>query len=692
MSSESAGKRQMGGTGGDDRARTATAIKPAETSAASSADLESMLKRALVRIDSLERQHEEMKASAERQHEEMKASAERETRALKEDICRLREENEALRASTEREIKALRDESRPGGSTTMMQPRKRAKLSPSAALDALDNDLLVRCASYLDANGLAQLGRTSARFGITQPGQPRSLVNEAAHQQFRESTTDEERRCLPKHEDESDVGLCRALELLRRPLCFDELAGNGFGPQEHPSRLTGTGHSGWSTAVSGHVMRGGRHFVEFVINMAESLVEGLPVDVHLGVIRPVSLTDGIDLEAEWKRNAHPVRVSSSWKPEVAEKLRSQRTARWGESNFHCCTYYCYNGNCYWTDWDSENVFSDWQGQEGLPRSGTIGLLLDLDEGIMSVFKNGRRLGVIKEALGGEYCWFATAAIPSTIPTTISISRHSVMTLGGRGAGRGRNRALTGRGVRPGLPTTGVRRPFRLDEYPVPTGFLSRRGRFIVVEHPRHRPPSSTVRTSRGSVTSFPSNLSIINLHLLIVYAGRPSAASRYPACPDVAVPGGSASTGREMTHHWPPPPTGLGAVDRIASRRCATARRGQKSVEARASRADGGPGSHPRSIPGPFTDPTGCRAAFGIGGMGPLRREGTTRLPRGCPTAGGAMRGRICSPSARSRRKGSDPLSALGSTPDSTPLHRQGASHQVAPSPSSAGHCIRSRG
>ena len=113
----------------------------------------------------------------------------------------------------------------------MMQPRdnKRARLLPSATIDGLDNDLLIRCASYLDANGLAQLGQTSARFGIPHEGQQRSLVNEAAHQRFRQSAADEESGCLPKYGDESDVGLYRALKLLRQPLCFDELAGNGFG-------------------------------------------------------------------------------------------------------------------------------------------------------------------------------------------------------------------------------------------------------------------------------------------------------------------------------------------------------------------------------------------------------------------------------------------------------------------------------
>ena len=53
-------------------------------------------------------------------------------------------------------------------------------------------------------------------------------------------------------------------------------------------------------------------------------------------------------------------------------------------------------------------YSRWQGHEGLEESGTIGLLLDLNEGNLSVFKNGRRLGVMKDGLNGEYCWFVTA--------------------------------------------------------------------------------------------------------------------------------------------------------------------------------------------------------------------------------------------------------------------------------------------
>ncbi|EJK48693.1 hypothetical protein THAOC_32486, partial [Thalassiosira oceanica] len=300
------------------------------------------------------------------------------------------------------------------GSTMLPRDNKRALLLPTAALDDLGNDLLVRCASYLDADGLAQLGRTSARFGIHQAGQQRSLANEAARQRFRQSATDEERSRLPKYGDESDVGLLRALEQLRKPLCFDELVGNGFSPQEHPASVTHTGGgAGWSTAVSGHVMRGGRHFVEFAIKD-----DVQSSNIYLGVIRPISLTDGIDLEADWGGQVSPVHVSSRFKPALAEKLRSQRTAKWEESNVHCCTFNCVDGRCCWTDWDNERGSSNWQGQERLQVSSAIGLLLDLDEGTLSVFKDGRRLGVIKEGLSGEYWWFVAVGRPCTI----SISR------------------------------------------------------------------------------------------------------------------------------------------------------------------------------------------------------------------------------------------------------------------------------
>ncbi|EJK48986.1 hypothetical protein THAOC_32175 [Thalassiosira oceanica] len=298
------------------------------------------------------------------------------------------------------------------------QDRKRARIA-SATLDALDNDTLIRCASFLDVDGLVQLGRTSASFGIPQAGQRRSLVNEAAHQRFLHGATDEEKGCLLKYDDESDVGLYRALELSRQPLCFDELAGNDFSTQEHPAVITckGRGNPFISTAMSRQIMRGGRHFVEFTIDSDVQTTH----NVHLGVIRPVSLTKDIDVVADWKRSVNPMLISSSYRSAISEKLRSQRNARWGDSNIHCCAYYCGTGYRSWTDWNSPSY--DWRGTEGLGDRGAIGLLLDLGDGILSVFKNGRRLGVVKDGLEGEYCWFVVVYSACTISISKAQAPH-----------------------------------------------------------------------------------------------------------------------------------------------------------------------------------------------------------------------------------------------------------------------------
>ena len=45
----------------------------------------------------------------------------------------------------------------------------------------------------------------------------------------------------------------------------------------------------------------------------------------------------------------------------------------------------------------------------------------LNEGTLSAFKNSRRLGVMKDGLGGEYVWFASVAASRC---TISMSKGS----------------------------------------------------------------------------------------------------------------------------------------------------------------------------------------------------------------------------------------------------------------------------
>jgi len=37
----------------------------------------------------------------------------------------------------------------------------------------------------------------------------------------------------------------------------------------------------------------------------------------------------------------------------------------------------------------------------------IGMLLNLEEGTLTVYKNNRRLGVMKDGLSGLYCWYTS---------------------------------------------------------------------------------------------------------------------------------------------------------------------------------------------------------------------------------------------------------------------------------------------
>ena len=63
--------------------------------------------------------------------------------------------------------------------------------------------------------------------------------------------------------------------------------------------------------------------------------------------------------------------------------------------------------CLWTDLVEVYTDEEWEGRERIEERCEVGLLLDLDEGTLTVYKDERRLGVMKGGLGGEYCFCAT---------------------------------------------------------------------------------------------------------------------------------------------------------------------------------------------------------------------------------------------------------------------------------------------
>ena len=88
----------------------------------------------------------------------------------------------------------------------------------------------------------------------------------------------------------------------------------------------------------------------------------------------------------------------------------------------------------WVGWDSKKddpndqikypESTKWNGMEKLPPGSILGLLLDLDEGTLTVYKDKRRLGVMKDGLDGSFCWFV-----GTFSTClVEINREQVPTI------------------------------------------------------------------------------------------------------------------------------------------------------------------------------------------------------------------------------------------------------------------------
>jgi hypothetical protein len=166
---------------------------------------------------------------------------------------------------------------------------------------------------------------------------------------------------VPRRGRESWLGLIWEVESLRR-------RGAVFG-RSHASITLSEGGSlatmrekdhCWRTAASKAVMRAGRHYAQFTRVSGEW-------GVMIGAIRP-----GWDMEGG--KNAYGV-------------------------DGHCF-YNTDDGSRYPGGWD-------WEGMQGAMEQGDrIGLLLDLDQGSMTVYKNDERLGVMATGLSGAYCWAA----------------------------------------------------------------------------------------------------------------------------------------------------------------------------------------------------------------------------------------------------------------------------------------------
>jgi len=250
-------------------------------------------------------------------------------------------------------------------------------------------DVVSQFAAFLEAKDLCQVKATCKALGSANDDAAingLSVTEEAARRAY-EGASDEEKAMLPRYIDESWTELYHHLLMLRARLTFDQLVGIDIEYRDGDKAAVRS-FGGRTSAVCGnHVMRAGKHWATFTCTTTTLY------NLSVGVIRPLP---------GWEK-----RGLDSFNPALREfrsHLLRERTVRWEGDVDYCC-FYVY-GQCYCSNWEgTDSQRCHWEGIDDYDRRiKTLGMLLDLDIGTLSLYQNGRRLGTLKDGLAGVYCW------------------------------------------------------------------------------------------------------------------------------------------------------------------------------------------------------------------------------------------------------------------------------------------------
>ena len=176
---------------------------------------------------------------------------------------------------------------------------------------------------------------------------------------------------------------------MRVPLTFDQLAESIVYVEGNKSCVVNNNSSlHWVTAFSNNIMMAGKHYVSFEV------CHGPAHGLLLGVMRP----------GEAMQSA----IFNPLLPSFYEHFTQRKGSRQYNNSINCCMYQTFDGYCFSHGWGEGNaVRNEWDGMECPSPPYKIGMLLDLDEGTLSVYNNERKLGVMKRGLAGQYCWFVS---------------------------------------------------------------------------------------------------------------------------------------------------------------------------------------------------------------------------------------------------------------------------------------------
>ena len=242
-----------------------------------------------------------------------------------------------------------------------------------AAGDDHNPDLLLLISSYLGASDLARLALAGRRL--------RRIADEAARHAVESRAPG-----FPKYDDETWTRVLRQHELLARPLRLDTLVGRDVRHVRRDRAEISVSTDQYVTGISDTVMRAGRHLAYFQRTGGNN--------VYIGVTRPLRGLDRLGFDNYMPfHHSHQTELFNQFDP-----------VRWQYNNVHSCMLSCFYASCCWGDFDSNygDAFVD-GGEELQLDDGTepIGLLLDLDEGSLTAYKDRRRVGTLKHGLGGE---------------------------------------------------------------------------------------------------------------------------------------------------------------------------------------------------------------------------------------------------------------------------------------------------
>jgi len=280
----------------------------------------------------------------------------------------------------------------------MDHPTKKQKVVETTSCKdevLFNSDTLSKIISYLPSVDVLNLALTCKRFGISTNDE-RSLIEDSAHITVQDFASDEQLAALPHYEGDSKLADYHYLQLLRAPLAFDQLVGDiayvNSGDKscvQHFHRVTGIDGT-WATALSNNILRTGKHYSSFKLCNYMNYS-------FLGVMRPGQVHEnarGIPDEEEFYQHF-------------------SRNIRRGEGNnmnnsIQCCLYITHTGDCDTSRWEEpDDDIDQWDGMETMSSGDEVGMLLDLHEGTLSVYKNGRKLGVMRKGLAGPFCWVAS---------------------------------------------------------------------------------------------------------------------------------------------------------------------------------------------------------------------------------------------------------------------------------------------